>query len=658
MKNFIDGAISLGGNELHLPAPLGLCYDATDFDLKNDPMFCPPERNALKDFFDTAKGGEWTVSTGWNDQFLEVCAWFGVTCNNETKQPIRLELNNNGLSGKLSDTFGALRSLEYIDISDNDIKGSIPSDLGSFENLKTLRLSYNQFSSTIPSQLLQLQNLELAHFQSNRLTGVISLNAELMLDPSSFISDCGVPTDFEDPLLCDGCTMCCNILGDCHTTEAPLLDIRSLTFVRFLSILLGSVGGILVVFTFIKCKFYNPRWSRSRKADITREKIIREKENAFNSIGKNSVYCFFLTKNYVGWIIALLVISFQFYVFLFFVVAAEKDFSDDKSDFTYSWRCPRNSIDCNYIADQTWSGWVTFGILMLCHLGKEAEVLCWRCLATYASTVYNYAIARSNADLVENAVIVLYLVDVDEQLYMLMEVMCPKFLKGLIGPVPSSSEDKPTPINPFDLSEEDVIQRTSGQYRPRRTPGQNRSQNSLQWSYINDEKEKTPPPNPSNPHIRWSYIEEEKKPLSMELESFNDNENGTQNDNLNRGKDISEIYEKLHKLELGKTSVDYSEDISKIFTKLHEMELLMSDKKSLGETTNGTNNNDALYQAQNDLYAKITAIERQTDDLRLALQVHKSSADLITDSVRYLHEKAIEMEELSQNSRSSGPHIT
>jgi uncharacterized secreted protein with C-terminal beta-propeller domain len=144
----------------------------------------------------------------------------------------------------------------------------------------------------------------------------------------------------------------------------------------------------------------------------------------------------------------------------------------------------------------------------------------------------------------------------------------------------------------------------------------------------------------------------------MELESFNDNENGTHNDNLNRGKDISEIHEKLHKLELEKTSVDYSEDISKIFTKLHEMELLMSDKKSLGETTNGTNNNDALYQAQNDLYAKITAIERQTDDLRLALQVHKSSADLITDSVRYLHEKAIEMEELSQNSRSSGPHIT
>ena len=35
--------------------------------------------------------------------------------------------------------------------------------------------------------------------------------------------------------------------------------------------------------------------------------------------------------------------------------------------------------------------------------------------ALYSSTVYNIAIARSNPELVENAVIVLYLVDVDEQ---------------------------------------------------------------------------------------------------------------------------------------------------------------------------------------------------------------------------------------------------
>lgn len=58
-------------------APLGLCTDAPGFDLKNDPKFCPPERNALKDFFDSAKGGEWTNSFGWGDQFTDFCQWYG-----------------------------------------------------------------------------------------------------------------------------------------------------------------------------------------------------------------------------------------------------------------------------------------------------------------------------------------------------------------------------------------------------------------------------------------------------------------------------------------------------------------------------------------------------------------------------------------------------
>ena len=117
-----------------------------------------------------------------------------VQCSNYTKQVVGLDLGNNGLSGKLSHTFGMLRSLESIDLSDNDIKGPIPSEIGSFDNLKKLRLSYNQFTSTVPSELMQLQKLETAHFQSNRLTGEISLSNQFMIQESSFISDCGVPT--------------------------------------------------------------------------------------------------------------------------------------------------------------------------------------------------------------------------------------------------------------------------------------------------------------------------------------------------------------------------------------------------------------------------------------------------------------------------------
>lgn len=130
-----------------------------------------------------------TYCTRWHSRFHRI-----VTCNNETNKPISLMLGNNGLSGKLSESFGSLRSLENIDLSDNDIKGSIPAEIGAIDNLRMLRLSYNQFSSTVPNQFLQLQKLELAHFQSNRLTGEISLNSQYMVGDSSFISDCGVPT--------------------------------------------------------------------------------------------------------------------------------------------------------------------------------------------------------------------------------------------------------------------------------------------------------------------------------------------------------------------------------------------------------------------------------------------------------------------------------
>lgn len=81
---------------------------------------CPPERNALRKFYHSAKGGEWTESTSWLDQVTSHCEWYGVTC--EEGNTTRLELRNNGLSGKLSEEIGVLTSLEVLDLSDNDIK--------------------------------------------------------------------------------------------------------------------------------------------------------------------------------------------------------------------------------------------------------------------------------------------------------------------------------------------------------------------------------------------------------------------------------------------------------------------------------------------------------------------------------------------------------
>ena len=94
-----------------------------------DEALCPAERGVLRDFYILAKGNEWTVFTGWMGEHGSYCDWYGVTCNDNYESEdyidehvIRLELPNNGLSGKLSPSIGNLTRLEALDLSDNDIK--------------------------------------------------------------------------------------------------------------------------------------------------------------------------------------------------------------------------------------------------------------------------------------------------------------------------------------------------------------------------------------------------------------------------------------------------------------------------------------------------------------------------------------------------------
>jgi len=111
-------------------APLSLCVkrEVEEFDLADDTILCPIERNVLSDFYDSAKGAEWTDQgnkidgSQWLDEYASYCGWKGVTCDNNTKHVTKLNLTNNGLSGRLSESIGNLTFVEVLDLSDNDIK--------------------------------------------------------------------------------------------------------------------------------------------------------------------------------------------------------------------------------------------------------------------------------------------------------------------------------------------------------------------------------------------------------------------------------------------------------------------------------------------------------------------------------------------------------
>ena len=93
-----------------------------EFDLVGDVSFCPPERNALADFFERAKGGEWTSSKDWRKEYTPHCEWYRVGCDESNTTTRSLKLRNNGLSGVLSPLISNLTNLVHLDISDNDVK--------------------------------------------------------------------------------------------------------------------------------------------------------------------------------------------------------------------------------------------------------------------------------------------------------------------------------------------------------------------------------------------------------------------------------------------------------------------------------------------------------------------------------------------------------
>lgn len=205
------------------------------------------ERSALIEFYVSAKGREWTVSTGWLDPNVEHCDWHGVYCDSNGNT-VRLELPGNSLSGTLSTRIADLVHLEVLELHGNGIQvsgslpcppvigawqieppftirdcsltvvdstcavynrqGTIPGEIGMLSNLTRLKLNYNEFVGS-GADLSDLSRLSLIHLQGNRLTGSIPPTNLNFQGKSSYISDCGNPSDFKASLGCEECTMCC-----------------------------------------------------------------------------------------------------------------------------------------------------------------------------------------------------------------------------------------------------------------------------------------------------------------------------------------------------------------------------------------------------------------------------------------------------------------
>merc|ERR1712127_586813 len=178
----------------------------------------------------------------------------------------------------------------------------------------------------------------------------------------------------------------------------------------------------------------------------------RRKAYGLATIGKKSVYQFFLRANWLGWAFALAVMGAQLWALFVFVLGSEFDLQNENSDLVYTIKCTRDKDICVDKADLDLQGWFVFGILMAAHLltdlikgtkliilsgqANEHTTRCERMryffggftllyitsFTLYVSVIYNRAIATSNTEIIINSVIILFITQLDEYFYgILME---------------------------------------------------------------------------------------------------------------------------------------------------------------------------------------------------------------------------------------------
>ena len=139
------------------------------------------QRFALATIYYSTNGDEWRNhnDSQWLSSSNE-CLWDSndIVCSPELKVE-GLDLERDGLSGRIPNELGLLTQLSSLSLSDNQLAGSIPSGLRLLTQLEDLDFSNNQLIGSLPSELGLLIQLSSLSFGLNQLTD--SLPSELGL---------------------------------------------------------------------------------------------------------------------------------------------------------------------------------------------------------------------------------------------------------------------------------------------------------------------------------------------------------------------------------------------------------------------------------------------------------------------------------------------
>jgi len=359
-----------------------------------------------------------------------------------------LSLDQNRIRGTIPTSVHNLTKLVDLMLYNNDLTGTIPSEIGLVTPLERFAIGYNSLKGTVPPEIRNLRNLALFHMQGNVLSGSMDWmgTCDFWSEDRSFISDCGFPSDLENRLECHCCTQCCNAYERCQNNDLSMFTPLEMS-------LFGMVGVCLAMFIVVTIIIYfvSKRGMHMKYVEL----------DCVETSGEDSVYCLVLTSSAISWIITILTVILQIFLFILFLLAAS--FKGDDSDWVYTQRCPASSLDCTDEREISNYAWVIFVIFMIISLlpdllngmklvYKAASAGSFRCLvsgiflifvsvlAGLTSYFYNHAIAMSNTEVIINAAVLLFINDVDERVHLLIYTICPDWLESQIEEAKEYSE--------------------------------------------------------------------------------------------------------------------------------------------------------------------------------------------------------------------------
>ena len=288
-----------------------------------------------------------------------------------------------------------------------------------------------------------LNKIEYIHLHNNFLTGTAPYIPKLKhLGESSgelerYITDCGDPSySLAKPLSCSSCTLCCNSDGLCQKNRSWPFTIQKGAFI--------VMFGVPIALCFSFCSIFH-----GMKFWNARIKQILDERSELTMIDEDSTYCLIFSNSYGAWMIYLIVYLVQGCFYYLFLQASF--FSSKASDWQFTFQCSSSSIWCVNSSNVDIFGWIMFFVVTLVTLSvdfinstllilKSVVTVSLRMLisgifhlgmtvlALFCSFYYNLALATTNTELIVNAIILLFINDLDEQIMNAIHALFPDWV--------------------------------------------------------------------------------------------------------------------------------------------------------------------------------------------------------------------------------------